>query len=644
MNKNKLNIENLDLPNLIRQNNYYNFSIPIKNYENTIQKLFIENPNSELLENPFLFLWKLTEKDLDIFPHVNNFDLSSLDLKLTENFKNVVITGPYIRSYLVKKQDYPVRNEIYIYKYNTIKWEEMLDISLFSETKTEYIYEDANKRISLVKKKFISPSHILLQHNFLKRVGFIDDSFYVSSMFMLEYQNHLKYLESNFKDPYLNRPYDPLDIYEYINTNFEHPIKAIEMADLDYIKKINKNQLNKLYGIKKYNNKEIEIVKLTPIEFCIEKYSKEKNPVILNELKQIILFLNNENYKRPPLLYANLINLETIDPELYFILLSTTNRFAVEFDESTKLYSYDDINLYVIENLISRKMNNEFVKYIEYIDYEIDTKIIDLINKYNKRKNNDIIALLINQNKIDESLCYYATLMSENFELLEYFTFNYDLALDYLKDIIEKGLCRSLYFLLKNDDTILNINIDENGNNVLHLIKLLENKVNLKDTIDLIMVYNPELINKKNNFNETPIIYYAKNCPELLEYFIDYDIDISKMDENENTFIHYLSRHNNPKLLKMYLKKYNSLINLPNQHLETSAIIACKYKAEDSFYTIKNMGADLTATDIYGNSVYHYICKNSICIGHIIDNNENKFGIKPSDYCSISLKFYNFME
>ena len=33
-----------------------------------------------------------------------------------------------------------------------------------------------------------------------------------------------------------------------------------------------------------------------------------------------------------------------------------------------------------------RENFNEFVKYIEYIDYEIDTKIIDLINKYNKRK------------------------------------------------------------------------------------------------------------------------------------------------------------------------------------------------------------------------------------------------------------------
>ena len=641
----KHNIENFNVPNLIRQNNYCNVAISIKNYENSLQKLFIENPNSQLLENPFVFLWKLSKDDLDLFPHLNNFNLSSLELKLTENFKDVVLSGPYIRSYLIKQNDYHVRNEIYIYKYNTTKWEDMLDISLFSETKTEYIYDDKNKRISLIKKKFISPAHILLQHNFLKRVGLIDGSYYVSSMFLLEYQNHLQYLESNFKDPYINRPYDPLDIYEYIINNSEHPIKAIDLVDLEFVKKINKNQLNKLYGIKKYNNDlmETEIIKLTPIEFALEKYIKEKNPVILNELRQIILFLINENYKRPPFLYAKFLNIEKKDIELYYILVSSKNRFAIEM-ENIILNSYQDINLFIIENLISRKLYKELIKYIDYIDYKINHHTIDIIIKYCGRKNNEIISLLINEKKIEDSLCYYVTLMSENFELLEYYQFNYEIALDYLKDIVERGLCKSLYYLLKNDENILNIIVDDNGNNVLHLIKLIDNKENLKDIIDLIMAYNPELINKKNNLNETPIIYYAKKYPDILEYFIDYDIDVSKMDENENTFIHYLCMHNNPKLLKIYLKKYNSLINLPNKKLETPAIITCIYKAEDSFYTIKNMGADLGTTDIYGNSVYHYICKNIICIGHIIENNPNKFGIKPSEYCPISLKFYSFIE
>ena len=41
---------------------------------------------------------------------------------------------------------------------------------------------------------------------------------------------------------------------------------------------------------------------------------------------------------------------------------------------------------------------------------------------------------------------------------------------------------------------------------------------------------------------------------------------------------------------------------------------------------------------------YHYICKNAICIGHIIENIKNKFGLTPADYCSISKKFYSFNE
>ena len=648
MNENKNSVETLDIINLVRTTNYSNHAISIKNYELSLQKIFSNSSISPTISDPFIFLLHIDPNEhTDLFPHFKDFSdkMNDLPITVTDKFTNVVFMGPYIRNFLIKKVNYPIRKEIYLYKYTPTKWDDMLDISKFSETKTEFIYEDNDNKISLVKKKYKSPSHIMLQHNFIKRVGIIDNQMYISSMFLLEYQNHIQYLENDFCDPYLHRPYDPLDVYEHIEHDLTHPIKAIEMADLEFIKQISQNKLTKLYGIKKYINDTVTIEKLTPMEFCLDKYSREKNPVIKNELRQSNIFLNNVGYKRPPYLYAKYLNLDIDDPELYNLLITTKNKYNIINNSSNiVINSIADIDLHVIKNLISKRMNNEFIKYINYINYTIDHHIIDIIIRYQGRKNTELIKLLLDGHKIEDSLCYYACMMSENFELTKLVKFDYEIALNYLKDIIEKCLPKSLYFLLEHDDTILNTQFDDDGNNIFHIIKPNENKENLKDMIDLLMIYVPQLINKKNNNGDTPVIHYSKIYPELLEYFLEYDIDIFKRDNEENTFIHHLCKINDTKLIKGYLKKYNVILDLPNKNMETPAIVACINKNEDVFYIIKSMGADLNAFDIYGNTVYHYICKNVICIGHIIENIKNKFGLTPAEYCIISKKFYSFNE
>ena len=55
------------------------------------------------------------------------------------------------------------------------------------------------------------------------------------------------------------------------------------------------------------------------------------------------------------------------------------------------------------------------------------------------------------------------------------------------------------------------------------------------------------------------------------------------------------------------------------------------------------MNCDMNLNDIYGNTVYHYVCLNELCIGMAIDNKENIFGYKPSDYCKISQNYYYFI-
>ena len=654
----KLSIELLDIIDLIRKNTYSSYAIHIKNYELSIQKLFSSDNSSQFIKNSHTYIVNITEDHKDLFPYLNIFnnefnkELESFNIL---NFNNIIITGPYIRSFLIKNLNYPIRKEIYLYNCTDNKWSDILDISKFSETKIEYISENNGFKISLIKKKYISPSHVILQHNFIKRVGIINNNIYVSNMFLIEYLNHIKYLENDFHDPFLNVPYDPLDIYQHIDNSIIHPIKAIETIDIESIKEIKQNQYNKLYGIKKYYNNDIIIQKLTPIEFCIEKYTKEKNPIILNELRNIIIFLNNENYKRPPFIYAKYINLHTIDDKIYNILLLTKNKYNIDEQYINKIFNVNccNIDLYVLEYLIENKMNTEFIKYLDYIEFNIvdhtvnnTNIIIDMIIKHHKRDNLEIVNLLLSTNKIDNNLCYYICLFSENFKISNLFDFDYEIAFNYFNDIVEKCLYKSIYFLLEKDDTLINT-LDSNGNNIFHKIKPISDKDSLKDTIDLLLVFSPTLINKKNNDGITPIMYYAKEYPELLLYFIDYDIDVFKVDNEENTFLHYLCANrniNNLKILKIYIKKYQNIINMSNKNLETPAIIACINKNEDIFYILKSLGGDLSSADRYGNTVYHYICRNAICIGHIIENTKNKFGLSPEDYCSISKKFYNFID
>ena len=57
---------------------------------------------------------------------------------------------------------------------------------------------------------------------------------------------------------------------------------------------------------------------------------------------------------------------------------------------------------------------------------------------------------------------------------------------------------------------------------------------------------------------------------------------------------------------------------------------------------LKGLNANLDEVDMYGNTVYHYICKSKLCPGILVVNKKNKFGFTPYDYCTIDHKFYYF--
>lgn len=230
--------------------------------------------------------------------------------------------------------------------------------------------------------------------------------------------------------------------------------------------------------------------------------------------------------------------------------------------------------------------------------------------------------------------------MSENFELAELVNFeiDIDIALNYLKDILQNEKTRSFFYLYDKDSTITNTLFEENKN-LLHIVKLQKNYKSCSDLIELIIKLKQELLNLKDSNKETPIVYHSKHNPEIVKIFLDYEFDYTLVDSNGNCFIHHLCQNDSHDILKLALKRCPELIDMPNKKSETPMIICCKNNLENMFYVLKGLGADMDAQDLYGNTVSHYICSNSMCLGMIIENKQNYFGLTPSDYYKVSNKY-----
>jgi hypothetical protein len=178
-NNNQASKINLNLPDLIRMNNYYNSIYFIKNYEDTLQKIFKSQNNSNLKNDEKIFLWEINKQvNFDLFENMVDFNYEDFGVYFVDEYKNtngIVAIGPYIRNCLVnietcdkKKINASIRNEIYLFRYKDTKWKDLIqNIDEYIEKENEYIFEQDDKKICLIKKKYKSPSHIILQYDYI---------------------------------------------------------------------------------------------------------------------------------------------------------------------------------------------------------------------------------------------------------------------------------------------------------------------------------------------------------------------------------------------------------------------------------------------------------------------------------------------
>jgi ankyrin repeat protein len=112
---------------------------------------------------------------------------------------------------------------------------------------------------------------------------------------------------------------------------------------------------------------------------------------------------------------------------------------------------------------------------------------------------------------------------------------------------------------------------------------------------------------------------------------------------NGDNILHYLCRTSHIDIIKKILPYIDSILNIKNGNGNTPIIEGAINSQEDIVYLLKSINADLNITDKYGNTVYHYICLNELCVVLAIENKQNIFGFKPSDYCKLALNYYYFI-
>lgn len=648
----------------IINNNKVNQDYPlVKEMEDTLTDIYKKNLDEDILENDKNLLLQVKENNkYNITLYPNNIDLTNF--KLEENLiklqDNLIFNGSYIRTSLLNLTNLNTyKKEIFITSLININWKDILT-DKYDELDDMYVKKVNEYIIYIHKTCATSPAQVLFSYiannntldntNYLMRFGMYQNDFYATPMFILDYNLNLNYINKNnskdnkFLDPIFKTP---LDLF---NINID--TKNITNDIFSIIEKKEYNETVKEYILKTTDINKLKD-KLTCIEYALDLYINEECLIIKQQIRLIILELLNDKitFKRHPGFYAEIINLEKIDNELFLII---TQQNYLDLRKQLKYFnSIETLNTSLLEYYMKIDNSQDFYNYIKFISGKIDQEIINNILTYNPV---NIITKGIHKNYLSEYNIYKIILLGNDLNYSKFINFNVDIAINFIDKIISMCKIKSFYFIYKLSPDIINI-LDSNKNTILHRIN--QDKINqdnnkeiLIDFIKLIITLDANILTKKNNNGETCLLYHAKKnnlfiVETLINIIKSHEIlntnIFKEVDNDNNNILHILSSNNyNLQLIKLVIFDNLDIINMQNNLLQTPILISTLYSAEDIFFLYKSLDADMDLCDEYGNLVYHYICLNSLCLGIIIKNKHNIFGYKPSNYCKISTNYYYF--
>lgn len=559
-------------------------------------------------------------ENLDLFKYVKPIDqlISYLKNNICEkldNISNMVIRGEFLLSLFLNNE--MVNTNIFIHRYVKDEYDMQNDKRM--ESFLESINSDDKKNITIDKKIYIDPIHVILDKNeWYDQIGYLNGKVIISNTFLLEYITRIKYVNNN--DPVIKKNYNLFNKREY-----------------SLHKLVDKYNFSKIIIMHEKNYEEIQN-NMTPIEKALLLFSKERNIKLKIELKNIISILANHTYIRPPCIYMNYLEID--DNEICSTIYAINSKIKIDNNMSENC---DKINKLIITNLIKGDNNVNIIEYMMVYKYIIDADDCENIVKYNSRK---ILETLIKTNNIsiDDSLC--CVLLTEAINMIEYLKTNNEYIIEKSKLILKELMIRnkyvSLYYLYGIDKSILN-HIFEQGNTILHSLSN-----NSKDVLKLVLNINPNISLCYNCNNQNILMTNIDKNIDIIFTILKY-IDLDNIDNNGNNIIHYVIKYNRIDILKHMLnnKNYSNYlalhINEKNKNGESSLLISTINGNEQMFYILCDIGGNVDTMDNNENTIYHYICKNKICLGMLMKNKPNKYGFTPKDYCEISTDYWKWI-
>lgn len=592
----------MNVPSIIRNKKSVDVN-KVNNLEDNIVKL-CESKNKSSLINDAGYLISVYD-NLDLFDYIKPYEQLKIFLEKTNLIdidEESVIIGDFLQK-IFTTEDFETIKPISICHYNKI-----IDNKKY------------NCQVDLDSKIYQNSIHIILkQKNWFNKIGYSCGKVLISNSFLLEYLEKKKYI--NLFDSVLEKKYilfkndDKYCLHDFV-------------VKYDFYGVLN---------IKQKNYEEI-IDGMLPIERALMLYSKERNIKLKYELKNIITILANHHYLRPPFIYFNYLEID--DDELKNIIHSIINKIKIESDASE---NYDKINKYIITNFIKSDNIDYFVEFVQTFKYTFDTDDHENILKYNSR---NILKLLIKNDLIYKSDALSCILLIEALDMLEYLQIDkndlVEKSKSILKEIIHKNKYVTFYYLYKLNNDIINYKFD--GNNTI--VHSLSNQS--KDIIKLIFSLSNEISKSVNQYNQNILMTNIDKNIDIIMILMQY-VNLLHSDNNNNNILHYIANNNRIDVLKYMLndKVYKEIIinciDQQNNKGETPIMLSTMTNNESLFYILYNLGANTNLNDENGNSIYHFICKNKMCIGFELKNQNNNFGFSPIDYANISSNYWKWI-
>ena len=481
----------------------------------------------------------------------------------------------------------------------------------------------------------------------------------------------------------INNYYKFINIDHFLDKNIEIGkilYKDYKIINDDYINNLNFNKYILLFKIALFKNDDNMINKLLNNKFILNK--NISNIIIklinLDKINSINIFLNNIkkfNINEKEIICNtyinkyhddngfNLIEYSIIHNKINFINLFKNIKFDrttyfIEKSYNTSYFEYnnDDYNNIIIPKQLKNMFmfNNKIIDFMFNKDYIFDETYLYIINHKDfidlnclaetlSQKGASITLMklindednLLNDNKFiinAQVLLSMIKLKKENLNdniqkevflnNLEFFCYNM---------IIDENIWNSF----KNNNYLKFINykfyINDNYDNILHLLCKNKYMKHHDDILDFIYNCNNDVINYYNKYGEN-CIFEEVNI-NIISSIINLKCKFIKNIYGD-FFIHKIIKNNNIKLLNILIKCNNNCINLINDDGNTPVLLASKLKLSNIINFLYDNNCNMDVFDKFNNNVYNYIILYGLKVKFNLPNNyhRNLFNKNNIDY------------